>query len=142
MPKVRGGNPECQAATAQRRQRGATPCPKSGAAAGRSNPMSNERRLRGHGRAERSYSTFKVRRGDLVQVRSGGCPFWSSCEEIPHVQVKRNPSKMVLREGIRGQTHQNQISQSDHRTTVLSDSVKLSHAMWGHPRRSGHGGEV
>ena len=30
---------------------------------------------------------------------------WSSHEEIPHVQGKRNPSKMVaLREGIRGQT--------------------------------------
>ena len=25
-------------------------------------------------------------------------------------------------------------SQSDHRTTVLSDSVKLTHAVWGHPR--------
>ena len=30
---------------------------------------------------------------------------WSSCEEIPHIQGKRNPSKMVgLHEGIRGQT--------------------------------------
>ena len=28
------------------------------------------------------------------------------------------------------------------RTPVLSNSVKLSHAMWGHPRRAGHGGEV
>ena len=35
----------------------------------------------GHRRAERSYSTFKVRRG-------GG-------EEIPFIQGKRNPSKMV-----------------------------------------------
>ena len=33
-------------------------------------------------------------------------------------------------------------SQSDHRTTALSNSMKLSHAMWGHPRRMGHGGEV
>ena len=32
-------------------------------------------------KAERSYSTFKVRRGGR--------------EEIPHVQGKRNPSKMV-----------------------------------------------
>ena len=30
--------------------------------------------------------------------------------------------------------------QSDHRTTVLSNSTKLIHAVWGHPRRSGHGG--
>ena len=28
------------------------------------------------------------------------------------------------------------------RTTALSNSIKLSHAMWGHPRREGHGGEV
>ena len=47
----------------------------------RSNPMSKEQQLRGHRRAERSYSTFKVRRG--------------SPEEIPHVQGKRNPSKTV-----------------------------------------------
>ena len=40
----------------------------------RSYPMSKERRLLGHRRAERSYSTFKVRRG-------GG-------EEIPLVQGK------------------------------------------------------
>ena len=63
------------------RPTGATPCPKSGAVAERNNPMSKERRLCGHRRAERSYSTFKVRRG-------GG-------EETPLVQGKRNPSKMV-----------------------------------------------
>ena len=45
-----------------------------GAEAGRSNPMSKERWLRGHRRAERSYSTLKVRRG-------GG-------EEIPLIQGK------------------------------------------------------
>ena len=45
-----------------------------GAEAGRSNPMSKERWLRGHRRAERSYSTFRVR-------RDGG-------EEIPLVQDK------------------------------------------------------
>ena len=33
-------------------------------------------------------------------------------------------------------------SQSDHRTTALSNSVKLSHAVWGRPRQMGHGGEV
>ena len=33
-------------------------------------------------------------------------------------------------------------SQSNHtRTTALSNSVKLSHAVWGHPRQTGHGGE-
>ena len=47
----------------------------------RSNPTSKEQWLHGCRRAERSYSTFKVWRG--------------SHEEIPHVQGKRNPSKMV-----------------------------------------------
>ena len=27
-------------------------------------------------------------------------------------------------------------------TTALSNSMKVSHAMWGHPRWVGHGGEV
>ena len=27
-------------------------------------------------------------------------------------------------------------------TTALSNSMKLSHVMWGHPRQAGHGGEV
>ena len=66
-----------------------------------SDHTSKEQWLHGHRRAERSYSTFKVRRG-------GG-------EEIPLVQgkeqrlcfdgadVKRNPNKTV---GVaRGQTH-------------------------------------
>ena len=49
------------------------PRPRSGAAAERSNPTSKEWQLRGRRRAEKSYSTFKVRRGDLVQGRSSGC---------------------------------------------------------------------
>ena len=36
-------------------------------AAGRSYLTSKERWMRGHRRAERSYSRFKVRRGDLLQ---------------------------------------------------------------------------
>ena len=36
-------------------------------AAERSNPKSKERRLCGHRRAKRSYSTFKFRTGDLFQ---------------------------------------------------------------------------
>ena len=80
-PKVRGGDRECQAAIAQEQSRGATPHPRSGAAAERSNPTSKEPWLHGHRRARRSYSMFKVRRG--------------SCEEIPLIQGKRNTSKMV-----------------------------------------------
>ena len=58
----------------------------------------------------------------------------STCEEIPHAQGKRNPSKTV---GVaRGHQRANTLkpysqktSQSNHsRTTVLSNSMKLSHA--------------
>ena len=59
---------------------------------------------------------------------------WSSHEEIPHVQGKRNPSKMVgvARGHQRADTlkpYSQKTSQSNHtRTTALSNSVKLSHA--------------
>ena len=82
-------------------------------------------------------------------------------EDLPHVQGqeqqlcfagaavkrgKRNPSERVGAE--RG--HQREDRNHDHRqlanlipwTTALSNSIKLSHAMWGHPRRTGHAGEV
>ena len=60
---------------------------------------------------------------------------WSSREEIPHVQGKRNPSKTV---GVatghqRANTlkpYSQKTSQSHHtRTTALSNLMKLSHAM-------------
>ena len=52
---------------------------------------------------------------------------WSSSEEIPHAQRKRNPSKMV---GVaRGHQRADTSSQSIHtRTTALSNSMKPSHA--------------
>ena len=68
---------------------------------------------------------------------------WSSREEIPHVQGKRNPSKMV---GVaRGHQREDTLkpysqktSQSNYtRTTALSNSMKLSHVLWGHPRQAG-----
>ena len=68
---------------------------------------------------------------------------WSSHEEIPHVQGKRNPSKMegVARGRQRADTlkpYSQKASQSNHtRTTALSNSMKLSHALWGHPRQAG-----
>ena len=58
---------------------------------------------------------------------------WSSCEEIPHAQAKRNPSKMVgvARRHQRANTlkpYSQKTSQSNHtRTTALSNSMKLSH---------------
>ena len=59
---------------------------------------------------------------------------WSSCEEIPHAEGKRNPSKMVgvARGHQRADTlkpYSQKSSQSNHiRTTALSNSMKLSHA--------------
>ena len=59
---------------------------------------------------------------------------WSSREEIPHAQGKRNPSKMVgvARGHQRADTlnpYSQKTSQSNHtRTTALSNSMKLSHA--------------
>ena len=56
--------PGCDSAGAAERS---YPTSEVRAAAERSNPTSKERRLRVRRRAGRSYSTFKVRRGDLVQ---------------------------------------------------------------------------
>ena len=59
---------------------------------------------------------------------------WSSREEIPHIQGKKNPSKMVgvARGHQRADTlkpYSQEISPSNHtRTTALSNSMKLSHA--------------
>ena len=164
MSKVRGGSCERQAATAQEQPRedthirgqgqrpgGANPCTRPGASSKRSNPRSNEQWLRGHRRAERSYSMFKVRS--------------SSSEEMPLIQGKeqqlcfagaamkrypksKNPNKMVgvARGHQRADTlkpYSQETCQSNHtRTTALSNSMKLSHALWGHPRHAGHGGEV
>ena len=47
---------------------GAIPCPRSGVAAERSNPKSKQRWLRGCRRAERSFSTFKVKRGGREEI--------------------------------------------------------------------------
>ena len=79
-PKVRGSDRERQAAMAREQPRGATPCPRSGAAAERSNPTSKEQWLCGHRRVQRSYSMFKVRKGgneeiSLVQGKEQWLPF-------------------------------------------------------------------
>ena len=49
MSEVKGSSLECQAVTAQEWLRGATPCPRPGVVAGRSNPMPE---ARGGGREE------------------------------------------------------------------------------------------
>ena len=84
----------------------------------------------------------------LFGTRAVAVLCWSSRENIPHAQGKRNPSKTV---GVaRGQQradtlkpYSQKTSQSNHtRTTPLSNSMNLSHAIWGHPRWAGHGGRV
>ena len=72
---------------------------------------------------------------------------WSSCEEIPQVQGKRNSRKMVgvARRHQRADTlkTESQVSsQSNHtRTTALSNSMKWSQALWGVPSWEGHDAE-
>ena len=69
------------------RPRGATPRPRSSGCSGKGGPRGAIPPLR-TGRAA-------MRRHPSSKVRNSGCTFWSSCEEIPHVQGKRNPNKTV-----------------------------------------------
>ena len=61
----------------------------------RSNPTSEERQLRGCRKAERRYSTIKVRRDDLVQGKEQRlCFAGAAVKKYPTFKV-RNPSKTV-----------------------------------------------
>ena len=79
----------------------------SGEAAERSNPMSKEWWLRGRRRAKRSYSTLKVRRGDLFQGKEQQlCFAGAAVKRYPTSKVRETEVRQyVLQEGIRGQTH-------------------------------------
>ena len=86
-----------------------------------------------------------MRRYPSSKVRSSGWLCWSRREEIPHIQNKRNPSKTVgvVRGHQRAGTLKlEKLANLVTWTTALSNSMKLSHALWGHPRQAGHGGEV
>ena len=101
MPEVTGGGREelPHARGQGQRPRGATPCPRSGAVAERSNPTSKEWRLSGHKRAERSYSTFKVRRGGREKI-----PLVQDNEQWLHfagAAVKRYPMSKVRETQVR-----------------------------------------
>ena len=73
----------------------------------RSNPTSKEQQLHRRRRAERCYSVFKVRRGNLVQGKEQWLHFAGAAvkrypkSKVRETQVRRS----ALREGIRGQTH-------------------------------------
>ena len=98
-PKVRGGHREYQALSTQEWPRGATPGPRAGEAAERSNPTSKEQQLHGQRRAKRSYSTFKVRRGGheaitLVQGKEQWLRFTGAA-------MKRYPTSKVRETQVR-----------------------------------------
>ena len=77
------------------------------------------------------------------KIRNSAVFCWSSCEEIPAIQSKRNPSKTVGAE--RGHQRTDRLWNHNHRklanlitwTTVLSNSKKLSHACMGPPKTDG-----
>ena len=75
------------------RQRGATPHLRSGVAVERSNPTSKERQLRGHNRVERSYSTFKVRKGSREKIPLVQGKEWQLC--FAGATMKRYPTSKV-----------------------------------------------
>ena len=112
-----------------------SPRPRSSGCTGAGEPRGAISRSRSEGMAVRRYPSSKV--------RSSGCALLEQLEEIPQVQGKRNPSKIVgvARGHQRANTlkpYSHKTSQSNHaRTTTLSNSMKLSHALWGHPRRAG-----
>ena len=96
---------------------------------------------------------MKVRKGGgkeiaLIQGKEQWLPFaGAAVKRYPTPKVRETQVRwQVLQEGIRGQTDRNH----NHRklvnlitqTTALSNSMKPSHAVWGHPRQTGHGGEV
>ena len=73
--------------------------PRSGKVAKRNNPTSKEQWLHGHRRAERSYSTFKVRRGGHEEI-----PLVQGKEQWLHfagAPMKRYPTSKVRETQVR-----------------------------------------
>ena len=96
---------------------------------------------------------MKVRKGSgeeipLVQGKEQRLQFAGAAVKRYSASKVKEPSNMVgfARGYQRADTlkpYSQKTSQSNHtRTTALSNSMKLSHAVWGNPRRAGHGGEV
>ena len=72
-----------------------------------SNTTSKELWLHRRRRAKRSYSVFKVRRGDLIQGKEQRlCFAGAAMKRYPTPKVRETQLRWyVLQEGIRGQTH-------------------------------------
>ena len=82
-----------------------------------------------------------------IQGKEQQLSFAGAAVKRPQDQGKRYPSKTV---GVsRGHQKADRLKPNHRKlvnlitwTTVFSNSTKLSHAMWGHPRWWSHGGEV
>ena len=116
------------------RQKGDTPRPRSGAAARRNYPTSKVR--------SSSQEELPHVQGQKQRLRFAGAAMKRSfMSKVRKTQARRQ----ALREGVRGQTDWNhnhrRLANLITRTTALSNSMKLSHAVWGHQRRTAHGGE-
>ena len=79
---------------AQEQLRRAIPRLRSGSVAERSNTTSKEQQLHGHRRAERSYSTFKVRTGNFIQGKEQWLHFAGAA-------IKRYPTSKVRETQVR-----------------------------------------
>ena len=94
--EVRGSGPECQAVTAQEQPRGATPDPRSGAAAGKSHPTFE---VRGNGLEEppRVRGQGSGLRAATLQLRPG-----AAAGKINHVQ---GAVASLVKEGLEELSH-------------------------------------
>ena len=79
--------------------------------------MSKERRLHGHRRTKRSYSTFKVRRGDLVQGKEQRLRFAGAA-------VKRYPTSKVRETQADGRCCET-ASEGRHTETILTENKPI-----------------
>ena len=86
--------------------------PEVGEAAETSYPKSKERWLHGHRRAKRSYFTFKVRRGDLVQHKEKWLHFAGA-------DVNRYPMSKVRETQVRGRCCE-RASEGRHTETITT----------------------
>ena len=118
---------------------GATPHPRSGGCVYAGGPRGATPRSRSGGAA--------VRRHPWSKVRSSGCALleqpWRDTP-CPRQEKPKEDGRCCERasEGRHTDHNHRKLVNLITQTTALSNSVKLSHTMWGHPRWEGHGGEV
>ena len=116
-----------------------SPLPRSSSCTGAGEPREAAPWSRSGGAAARRYPSFKVRRGGCALLEQP----WRDAPSLRWEKPKLD-GRCCERasEGRHTKTIITETSQSAHRTAAMSNSVTLHHAMWGHPKWSGHGGEV